>query len=321
MITNDITIRQMLEAGVHFGHQIRYWNPKMAPYIFGAKGKIHIINLEKTLPLYKDAVNFLSSVAAKKGKILFVGTKHQARSLIQSEAKRCCMPYVDYRWLGGMLTNYKTIRQSLKRFDELDALQKSPTFARLSKKEALSITRELTKLEKSFGGIREMGGLPDAIFIIDVGHEDIAVTEASKLRIPIVGVVDTNNSPDGIDYVIPGNDDSVRAIKLYLQTIVDAIIEARSGIIEEEIIAEKEDKDKKGTKKDLFPKKKVFNKKRADVDAKDAGAKPSAAETTAKPSKAKSTQPKVTVTKVTKIEKVAAEVEVKKDQASDETKE
>ncbi|CAL7963966.1 30S ribosomal protein S2 [Gammaproteobacteria bacterium] len=260
----DITMRQMLEAGVHFGHQVRYWNPKMASYIFGIKSKIHIINLEKTLELYKQAINFLSSVAGKRGKILFVGTKQQARSLIREEAQRCQMPYVDYRWLGGMLTNYKTIRQSLKRLKELEDLRDSPTFARITKKEALSIMREITKLDRVLGGIRKMGGLPDAVFVIDVGHENIAVSEASKLKIPIVGIVDTNNSPDGIDYVIPGNDDSIRAIKLYLQGIGDAIVDARSHIIEEEIIAEKEDK--KLGKKVLPPKKKVFKRKASTTD-------------------------------------------------------
>jgi len=256
----DITMRQMLEAGVHFGHQVRYWNPKMAPYIFGIKSKIHIINLEKTLDMYKQAVDFLSSVAAKKGKILFVGTKQQARSLIREEAERCQMPYVDYRWLGGMLTNYKTIRQSLKRLKELEDLRDSPTFARITKKEALSIMREITKLDRVLGGIRKMGGLPDAVFVIDVGHENIAVSEATKLKIPIVGIVDTNNNPNGIDYVIPGNDDSVRAIKLYLQGIVDAVVDARSHIVEEEeIIAEKEEK--KPGKKALPLRKKVFKRK------------------------------------------------------------
>lgn len=254
-----ITMRQMLEAGVHFGHQVRYWNPKMAPYIFGTRNKIHIIDLEKTLALYKQAINFLSSVAAKNGKILFIGTKQQARELIRSEAIRCHMPYVDFRWLGGMLTNYKTIRQSLKRLKELEDLRDSATFAHITKKEALSIMREITKLERSLGGIRAMGGLPDAVFVIDVGHEKIAVSEASKLKIPIVGIVDTNNNPDGIDYVIPGNDDSIRAIKLYLQGITDAIIDARSHIVEEEVIAEKESK--KTTKKIPAAKKKVFKKK------------------------------------------------------------
>jgi small subunit ribosomal protein S2 len=263
----DITMRQMLEAGVHFGHQVRYWNPKMAPYIFGIKSKIHIINLEKTIELYKQAVNFLSSVASKRGKILFVGTKQQARSLIREEAQRCQMPYVDYRWLGGMLTNYKTIRQSLKRLKELEDLRDSPTFARITKKEALSIMREITKLDRILGGICKMGGLPDAVFVIDVGHENIAVSEASKLKIPIVGIVDSNNSPDGIDYVIPGNDDSIRAIKIYLQGIGDAIVDARSHIIEEEAIAEKEDK--KSSKKVLLPKKKVFKRKASAIDTAD----------------------------------------------------
>ena len=256
----NITIRQMLEAGVHFGHHSRFWNPKMAPYIFGTRNKIHIIDLEKTLPMYKEAVNFLSSVAAKRGKILFVGTKHQARNLISEEAKRSGMPYVDYRWLGGMLTNYKTIRQSLKRLQELEELRDGPTFARLTKKEALSIMREITKLERSLGGIRDMGGLPDAIFVLDVGYEKIAVTEARKLKIPIVGVVDTNSSPDEIDYIIPGNDDAIRAIKFYLKGIVDAVVAARSTIVEEEAKALKEAKDKKVLKKTIAPKKKVVKK-------------------------------------------------------------
>lgn len=262
-MTNNITMRQMLEAGVHFGHRVRYWNPKMAPYIFSTKSKVHIINLEKTLPMYKEAVNFLGSVAAKKGRILFVGTKQQARNVISEEAKRCGMPYVDYRWLGGMLTNYKTIRQSLKRLEDLEELRDGPKFPQLSKKEALSITREITKLERGLGGIRDMGGLPDAIFVLDVGYEKIAVTEARKLRIPIVGVVDTNNVPDEIDYVIPGNDDSIRAIKLYLKGIVDAVIDARSTIIEEEkIAAAKADQDKKKLSKKLeVPKKRVLKKK------------------------------------------------------------
>lgn len=297
----DLTIHQMLEAGVHFGHQGRFWNPKMAPYVFGVKSKIHIIDLEKTLPLYKQAVNFLSSVAAKKGKILFVGTKQQARSLIRDEAKRCQMPYVDFRWLGGMLTNYKTIRQSLKRLKELEALRDGPTFGRITKKEALSIMREITKLERSLGGVREMGGLPDALFVIDVGHEKIAVSEAMKLKIPIVGIVDTNNCPDGIDYIVPGNDDSIRAIKLYLQGIVDAIVDARSSIIEEEVMAEKEDDDKKSDKKVLLPKKKVF-KKRASTETNDSR-ETGAVKVEQKPKlqKDKRLAPKVSVTSVAKV--------------------
>lgn len=296
----NVTIRQMLEAGVHFGHQVSFWNPKMAPYIFATKSKIHIIDLEKTLPMYKHAINFLSSVAAKKGKILFVGTKQQARILIRDAAKRCQMPYVDYRWLGGTLTNYKTIKQSLKRLTELEALRDSPTFARMTKKEALSIMREITKLERSLGGIREMGGLPDAIFVIDVGHEKIAVSEATKLKIPIVGVVDTNNSPDNIDYIIPGNDDSIRAIKLYLQGIADAIVEARKSIVIEEVSKEKEkedkEKEKKVAKKTITPKKKVFKKKAHEKSEEPSKESAPKKESKSKIHKIKSTK-KVTVTK------------------------
>jgi small subunit ribosomal protein S2 len=255
----DITMRQMLEAGVHFGHQVRYWNPKMAPYIFGIKNKIHIINLEKTLPMFNDAANFLGSLAAKKGKILFVGTKPQIRDAVKAEAERCGMPYVQHRWLGGMLTNYKTIRQSLKRLKELEEMRDSPNFQKITKKEALSLMREITKLERSLGGIRNMGGLPDAVFVLDVGHEKIAVSEATKLRIPIVGIVDTNNNPIGIDYVIPGNDDSVRALKLYLQGIADTIAAARVNIIEEAVIEELEEK--RQVKKMQKPKRKVVTKK------------------------------------------------------------
>ena len=253
----DITMRQMLEAGVHFGHQLRYWNPKMANFIFGSRNKIHIINLEKTFPLYEQAANFLSSVAARKGKILFVGTKPQARDLIKAEAERCKMPYVNYRWLGGTLTNYKTIRQSLKRLADLEAMRDGASFTRLTKKEALNLNRDIIKLERSLGGIREMGGIPDAIFVLDVGHEKIAVSEARKLRIPIVGIVDTNNSPEGIDYVIPGNDDSAKAIKLYLQGIVDGIVAARGNIIEEEVVESEDRKTVRAPK----AKKKVFTKK------------------------------------------------------------
>lgn len=298
---NNITIRQMLESGVHFGHQVSFWNPKMAPYIFGIKSKIHIIDLEQTLPLYKQAINFLSSIAAKKGKILFVGTKQQARTLIRAEAERCRMPYVDYRWLGGMLTNYKTIRQSLKRLKELEDLRDSRTFARLTKKEALSIMREITKIERSLGGIRNMGGLPDAIFVIDVGHEKIAVSEASKLKIPIVGVVDTNNCPDGIDYIIPGNDDSIRAIKFYLQHIVDAVIDARGNITDEEIVAEKEaqERERKGGKKSLPPKKKVFKKKPLVKDKIDSSLSQTEGETVKLPGEIKAKH-KVAITKVKK---------------------
>lgn len=260
----DVTIRQMLEAGVHFGHQACNWNPKMASYIFGVRHKIHIINLEKTVLLYRDAVNFLSSIAAKKGRILFVGTKPAVRDAVRAEAERCGMPYVNHRWLGGMLTNYKTIRQSIKHFKELEELRDSPLFGSYTKKEALTLTRKIAKMEKSLGGIKNMNGLPEAVLVLDVGHDNIAVSEAAKLRIPLVGVVDTNNNPDGIDYVIPGNDDSLRAVKLYLREIVDAIIAARGNIVEEEAIS-KEREDKKTGKKLVAakPKKKVITRKAA----------------------------------------------------------
>ncbi|HVE44810.1 MAG TPA: 30S ribosomal protein S2 [Gammaproteobacteria bacterium] len=224
------SMQDMLNAGVHFGHQTRYWNPKMAPYIYGARNKIHIINLGKSLPLFQDALNFVGSIAANKGKVLFVGTKYAAQSLVREEAERCRMPYVDRRWLGGMLTNYKTIRQSIKRLKELEAMFESGKFGRLTKKEILGLTREKDKLLISLGGIKNMGGIPDALFVVDVGHEKIAVNEANRLGIPVVGIVDSNNSPDGVSYVIPGNDDSTRAIRFYLQSMADAIIEARASV-------------------------------------------------------------------------------------------
>jgi len=222
----NVSMRQMLEAGVHFGHQVRYWNPKMAPFIFGERNKIHIINLEHTLPRYLEAANFLGKLAANKGTILFVGTKRAAREAVKTHAQRCNMPYVDHRWLGGMLTNYHTVRQSIKRLTELEAMAADGSFSKLAKKEALNRMRELEKLERSLGGIKAMGGLPDALFVVDVGHEKIAIAEAKKLGIPVVGIVDTNNSPDNVDYVIPGNDDAIRAVKLYVEGIADAVIEA-----------------------------------------------------------------------------------------------
>ena len=220
-----VTMRQMLEAGVHFGHQTRYWNPKMAPYIFGDRNKIHIINLEKTLPMFNDSLNFVGGVAAKGGKIMFVGTKRAAQQSIRDEALRCKMPYVDQRWLGGMLTNFKTIKQSIRRLHDIEKMEADGTINRGGKKEALMMTRELEKLEKGLGGIKHMRALPDALFIIDVGHEGIAVKEAKTLGIPVIGVVDTNNSADNVDYVIPGNDDAIRAIQLYTSAIADSIIE------------------------------------------------------------------------------------------------
>jgi len=223
-------MRQMLEAGVHFGHQARFWDPKMAPFIFGERSKIHIINLEKTLPLYEDALNFIGKLVAGKGTILFVGTKRSARDTIRKEAVRCKMPFVDHRWLGGMMTNFKTVRQSIRRLKELEAMEQDGTFEKLSKKEGLMLKREQDKLDRSLGGIKDMNRLPDAMFIVDVGHEKIAVAEARKLGIPVVGIVDSNNSPDGIDYVIPGNDDSIRAIQLYVQGVADAVGEGRTAM-------------------------------------------------------------------------------------------
>lgn len=236
----DINMRQMLEAGVHFGHQTRYWSPKMAPYIFGSRNKIHIINLEATLPLFQEAMNFLGSITAAKGTVLFVGTKRQASKLVREQAQRCGCPFVDHRWLGGMLTNFKTVKNSIARLIELDELNSSGAIARLSKKEALSLERQRSKLDRSLSGIRDMKSLPDCVFIIDVEHEKIAVAEAKKLKIPLVGIVDTNSSPEGIDYPIPGNDDAIRAIRLYLSHAADAILEAKS-ILPEVIGGDAED--------------------------------------------------------------------------------
>jgi small subunit ribosomal protein S2 len=235
----NVTMRQMLESGVHFGHQARYWNPKMAPYIFGERGKIHIVNLEKTLPLFNDSMNYISSLVANGGTILFVGTKRAAQGVIREQAERCGMPYVNHRWLGGMLTNYKTVRQSIKRLKDLETMEEDGSMARLSKKEALMLSREKEKLERSLGGIKNMKGIPDAMFVVDVGYEKIAVSEAVKLGVPVVGVVDTNNSLNGVDYVIPGNDDAIRAIKLYVESAADAVDNGRLNIAR--ISAETED--------------------------------------------------------------------------------
>ncbi len=237
----SVTMRQMLEAGVHFGHQTRFWNPKMSQFIFGARNKIHIINLEKSLPMYQDALKYVRQLASNKGTILFVGTKRQARDIIKEEASRAGMPYVDTRWLGGMLTNYKTIKSSLKRLKDLEQMREDGSLEKMPKKEALMYTRELDKLERAMGGIKDMGGVPDAVFVIDVGFHKIAVTEARKLGIPVVGVVDTNNSMDGVDYVIPGNDDSTRAIRLYARGIADAVLEGKSQVINEMVAPQGEE--------------------------------------------------------------------------------
>ena len=225
----QVTMRQMLEAGVHFGHQTRYWNPRMAPYIFGARGKIHIINLEKTLPLFTDATNFVSGLAQKRGTILFVGTKRSARDAIKEEAVRCSMPYISQRWLGGMLTNFRTVKQSVSRLKEIETMATDGSFDKLVKHEVMGLLREKEKLEKSLGGIKNMAALPDALFVIDIGHENIAVQEAKKLGIPVVAVVDTNYDPSLVDYAIPGNDDAIRAVQLYTRAIADAVLEGKAA--------------------------------------------------------------------------------------------
>lgn len=226
----NVSMREMLEAGVHFGHQTRYWNPQMAPFIYGARNKIHIINLERTLPMFNDALNFLGGLAARKGRILFVGTKRAAQDIIAEEARRCDCPFVNRRWLGGMLTNFKTIKQSIRRLKELDAMEEEGRMARFSKKEALGLYRERDKLQAGLAGIKDMVALPDALFVIDVGYEKNAVAEAVKLGIPVVGIVDTNNKMEGVDYVIPGNDDAIRAIQLYVGAAADAVLEGRLSV-------------------------------------------------------------------------------------------
>jgi len=229
----SVTMREMLEAGVHFGHQTRYWNPKMAPYIFGHRNKIHIVNLEKTMEQYQEALKFVRRLSANKGSVLFVGTKRQAREIIKEEATRCGSPYVDYRWLGGMLTNYKTVKQSIKRLKDMETMAQDGTLDKLPKKEGLLYQREIVKLDRSLGGIKDMNRLPDAIFVIDVGYQKGAIAEARKLNIPVIAVVDTNHSPDGVAYVIPGNDDSSRAIRLYVRGIADAVLEGRQESLQE----------------------------------------------------------------------------------------
>ncbi|AWL12612.1 30S ribosomal protein S2 [Saliniradius amylolyticus] len=228
----NVSMRDMLQAGVHFGHQTRYWNPKMKPFIFGARNKVHIINLEKTVPMFNDALNYLSGVAAKKGKILFVGTKRAAGDAVKEAAQRCDQYYVNKRWLGGMLTNWKTVRQSIKRLKDLEQQSQDGTFDKLTKKEALMLTREMEKLESSLGGIKNMGGLPDVLFVIDAEHEHNAIKEARNLGIPVVSVVDTNSDPDGVDYVIPGNDDAIRAVQLYLDAAATAVSEGSEQNLE-----------------------------------------------------------------------------------------
>ena len=290
----DVTMRQMLEAGVHFGHQTRYWNPKMAPYIFGERGKIHIINLEKTMPLFTEAMNYLGSLVANGRTVLFVGTKRSAQQIVKENATRCGMPYVNHRWLGGMLTNYKTVRASIKRLKDLETMSEDGSFEKISKKEALMLRREMEKLERSLGGIKDMRGIPDVMFVVDVGHEKIAISEARKLGIPVVGIVDTNNSIEGVDYVIPGNDDAIRAIKLYVEAAANAIETGRLSIAH--AVADSADEfielDESGTtrpaRKKAAPKKKIASKvtvkKKAPVNeaaAEEAAVDESVAETPA----------------------------------------
>ncbi|CAH2782624.1 MAG: SSU ribosomal protein S2p (SAe) [uncultured Caballeronia sp.] len=231
------TMREMLEAGVHFGHQTRFWSPKMAPFIFGHRNKIHIINLEKTLPMYNDALKYVRQLAANRGTILFVGTKRQSRDTVAEEAQRAGMPFVNARWLGGMLTNFKTLKVSIKRLKDMEAALEAGETERMSKKEVLLFEREMAKLVKSIGGVKDMGGIPDAVFVVDVGYHKIAVTEAKKLGIPVIAVVDTNHSPEGIDYVIPGNDDASKAVMLYTKGVTDAILEGRSNAVNEVVQA------------------------------------------------------------------------------------
>ncbi|MEO5628625.1 MAG: 30S ribosomal protein S2 [Thermomonas sp.] len=271
----QITMRQMLEAGVHFGHQTRYWNPKMGPYIFGARGKIHIINLEKTVPLFNDAMNFISGVAQKRGIILFVGTKRSARDPVKEEATRCGMPYMTQRWLGGTLTNFATIKKSVSRLKELEAAETDGTFEKLVKHEVMGLRRERDKLEASLGGIKEMNRLPDALFVIDIGHEDIAIKEAKKLGIPVIAVVDTNYDPNLVDYAIPGNDDAIRAVQLYAGAAADSVLEGKAAMpsaatVREEDFSGAEGDDNKSARR--APAKKAAPVKAAAPDKADAAA-------------------------------------------------
>ena len=312
----NVSMRELLEAGAHFGHRTRFWNPKMAEYIFGSRNKIHIINLEKTMPMMNDAMNYIGKLAGNKAKILFVGTKRAAQESVREHARRAGMPYVDHRWLGGMLTNYKTVRQSIFRLKELKKLRDEGAFNNMIKKEALMLTRELDKLERSLGGIEDMGGLPDALFVIDVGFEHIAVEEARRLKIPVIGVVDTNNDPDNIDYIIPGNDDSMRAVDIYVRCVADAILDAKQantvGGVESEFIeitekppvktehkkaeSKKEDTEKSEAKK-AEPKKEEVEKVEAKkVEPKKAEAK----KAEPKKAEAKKAEPKKTESKKAK---------------------
>lgn len=303
----SVSMREMLKCGVHFGHQTRFWNPKMAPYIFGQRSKIHIINLEKTLPAYNEALSYVSRLVADGGTILFVGTKRAAGDAIVEQANRCGMPYVNHRWLGGMLTNYKTVRRSIKRLEELEAMSEDGTFDQLVKKEVVGLGREQAKLERGLGGIKNMNGLPDALFVVDVGYEKIAVSEATKLGIPIVAVVDTNNSPDGIDCVIPGNDDAIGAIKLYASGIADAVLKGRDmkpsigGEGDEFVELDEHGKPRKAAARKAPAKKRTTKKK--------TGAKPEVKAKTAVEADAKAEKDGAAVEADTKVEKADAKAD------------
>lgn len=314
-----VTMRQMLEAGVHFGHQTRYWNPKMGPYIYGVRHKIHIINLEESLPRFNNVLNVIGNIINNRGKILFVGTKYAARDIIREEATRCGMPYVDYRWLGGMLTNYKTIRQSIKRLKDLEKFMESDNAKNVTKKELLSKMREKTKLDNCLAGIKNMGGLPDAIFVIDTDHESIAVQEARRLNIPVIGIVDTNSNPDNIDYMVPGNDDAIRSIRLYCKSIADVIIEVR-GQVDLQIAKEKEERAAKAkAKADAAAKKKADEEKAKQVIA---SKKEAVAKTATKvEDDAAEAKPKRTVKKKADADAEAKPKRTVKKKAAEDTKE
>ncbi len=305
-----ITMREMLEAGVHFGHQTRFWNPKMAEYIYGARNKIHIINLEKTLPLFEESLNFISSLAARRGTIMFVGTKRSARSAISEEAQRAKSPYVSHRWLGGMLTNFRTVRQSVRRLMDLEKMEEDGSFDKLVKKEVLTLRREKEKLERSLGGIKDMKKLPDALFVIDIGHESIALKEAKKLGIPVIGIVDTNADPDLVDYLIPGNDDAIRANRLYARAVADAILEGRlsaptAGGAEEELVEVDEEGNPivKEEAAEAKPKKKAAAKKK--TAAKKTAAKKTASKKTASKKTAKKAAAKAEEAEAPKADEAA----------------
>lgn len=311
---STVSMRDLLEAGVHFGHQTRYWNPKMAQYIFGTRLNVHIIDLEKTLPMFKEALNFASSIASKKGKVLFVGTKDVASNIIREHATRAGMPFVDHRWLGGMLTNYKTIRQSIRRLRDLEKLMESPRFQGFTKKERLTLTREKSKLDQSLGGIKDMGGLPDALFIIDVGNESIAIEEARKLSIPVIGIVDTNNSPDFIDYIIPGNDDSIRSIQVYCKHLADVIITAREKVAASE--PKQVEKPKPEVKKkEETSARKVVTKKREEAPVKESAETKASAATKSENSQSAEGE-KNTVTKKPGVKKTVVKTAAPKTSAS-----